>query len=576
LAPVLALSAWFLAAAVVPVAAAWAAAAPPAAHALRQDARAGQPAVKIDGAALLRHVQALASDEFEGRAPGSRGETVTLNYLQDVFKKSGIAPGMPDGGYLQNVPMLYMQSTPTLSYAAVGGKSVHLAAPDDVVAWSMRAERKVSVANSELVFVGYGVTAPEFQWDDYKGVDLKGKTLVMLINDPPLPDPKKRNRLDDAMFGGAAVTYYGRWSYKFAMAARLGAAGALIVHETKPAGYPFEVVRNSFGRGNYGIKAKGDTPGLPPVPGWLKLERARELFKAGGHDFEALKKAALSRDFKPVPLGVTANIAVANAWGDMTSHNVVGRIEGTDPKLKDEAVVYTAHWDHFGIDDSLPGPRSRQIFHGALDNASGVAALLEIARAYKALPAAQAPKRTVLFVLTTGEERGLLGAQFYTRHPVVPMAKTVLSINLDGMNVWGRTRDVVLAGHGKSAADELVIAAAKSQGRVVKPEAHAESGLYYRGDQFEFARAGVPVIFTQGGMDYIGKPPGHAAKLAQYTARDYHTVNDIVQPDWDMAGAAQDAELLFLAGYRAAQDAAGPQWKAGAEFKSIRETPSGK
>lgn len=555
-----------------------AAPAPPAAHALRQDARADQPAVKIDGAAILKHVQALASDEFEGRAPASRGETVTLNYLQDVFRKTGIAPAMPDGGYLQNVPMLYMQSAPTLSYAAVGGKSVNLAYPDDVVAWSMRAERKVSVANSELVFVGYGVTAPEYQWDDYKGADLKGKTLVMLINDPPLPDPKKKSQLDGAMFGGAAMTYYGRWSYKFAMAAKLGAAGALIVHETKAAGYPFDVVRNSYGRGNYGIKFKGDTPGLPPVPGWLKLERARELFKAGGHDFDALKKAALSRDFKPVPLGVMANIAVTNAWGDMASHNVVGKIEGADPALKHEAVVYTAHWDHFGIDDTLPGPRSKQIFHGALDNATGVAALLEIARAYKALPPAQAPKRTVLFVLTTGEERGLLGAQFYTRHPVVPMAKTVLAINLDGMNVWGKTRDVILSGHGKSAADELVMAAAKSQGRVVKPEAHAESGMFYRGDQFEFARAGVPVIFTQGGVDYIGKPPGHAGKPAQYTARDYHTVNDVVQPDWDMAGAAQDAELLFQAGYRAAQQAGAVQWKAGAEFRAVREAtaPGGK
>ncbi|MTW02666.1 M28 family peptidase [Pseudoduganella ginsengisoli] len=552
------------------------AAAPPVAHTLRAEQRpeshSGQPAVKIDGAAMLRHVQALASDEFEGRAPGSRGETVTVNYLQEVFKKAGIAPAMPDGGYLQNVPMMYMQSTPALSYAAVGGKSVALAYPEDFIAWSMRAERKVSVANSELVFVGYGVTAPEFQWDDYKGADLKGKTLVMLINDPPLPDPKKKNKLDDAIFGGAAMTYYGRWTYKFAMAAKLGAAGALIVHETKAAGYPYDVVRNSFGRGNYGIKVKGDTPGLPPVPGWLSLARARDMFKAGGHDFDTLKKAALSRDFKPVPLGVTVNMAVANAWGDMASHNVVGKIDGADPKLKDEAVVYTAHWDHFGIDDTLPGPRSKQIFHGALDNATGVAALLEIARTYKALPPAQAPKRTVLFVLTTGEERGLLGAQFYTRHPVLPLAKTVVTINLDGMNVWGKTRDVILSGHGKSAADELVMAAAKAQGRVVKPEVHAESGMFYRGDQFEFARSGVPVIFTQGGVDYVGKAPNQAAKLAQYTARDYHTVNDTVQPDWDMAGAAQDAELLFQAGYRAAQDAAGPQWKAWAEFKSVRET----
>jgi Zn-dependent M28 family amino/carboxypeptidase len=544
-------------------------AAPPVAH--TAPARA-EPQVKIDGAAMLRHIQALSSDDFEGRAPGTRGETVTLAYLQDALKKIGVAPALPDAGYLQSVPMIYIQSTPTLSYTVAGGKPVTLAYPNDYVAWSMRAERKVAVSNSEMVFVGYGVVAPEYQWDDYKGVDVRGKTLVMLINDPPLPDPKKHGKLDGSQFGGAATTYYGRWAYKFEMAAKLGAAGALIVHETKPAGYPYDVVRNSFGRGNYGIKTKGDTPGYPPVPGWLALEPARALFKAGGHDFDALKKAALSRDFKPVPLGITADITVANAWGDMASHNVVAKIEGADPKLKEEAVVYTAHWDHFGVDDTLPGPRTRQIFHGALDNASGVAALLEIARAYKALPPAQAPKRTVLFLLTTGEERGSMGAQYYTRHPVLPLAKTVLDINLDSMNVWGRTRDVVLSGHGKSAADDLLAAAARQQGRVVKPEAHAESGMFYRGDQFEFARGGVPVNYTQGGVDYIGKPPGYAAaKLGQYTANDYHTVRDVVQPDWDMAGAAQDAELLFLAGYRAAQDSAPPQWKTGAEFKAIRE-----
>lgn len=557
---------------------------PAGSHTASAPAGAALPAPKIDGVALLKHIQALASDEFEGRAPGTKGETVTLAYLHDAFKKIGLQAVGPDGGYLQKVPMMYLQSTPVVSYTAHGtatagtppGKpaatATALAYPDDVVAWSMRAERKVSVANSELVFVGYGVTAPEFQWDDYKGMDLRGKTLVMLINDPPLPDPKKRGMLDPAQFGGAAMTYYGHWNYKFEMAAKLGAAGALIVHETRPAAYPYDVVRSSFGRGHYGLKTKNDSSGMPPLAGWLQLAHARDLFRAGGNDFDALKKAALSRDFKPVPLGVTAQATVTNAWNEMASHNVVAKIEGSDPKLKEEAILYSAHWDHFGIDETLPGPRSKQIFHGALDNASGVAALLEVARAYKALPPALAPKRSILFVLTTGEERGLLGAQFYTRHPVMPLAKTVLNINLDGMNLWGKTRDIALSGHGKSTADDLVAAVARQQGRIVKPEAHPELGAFFRGDQFTFARAGIPVIYTRGGVDFIGKPPGYAAsKLDTYTAQEYHTVNDVVQPGWDVSGAVQDAELLFLAGYRAAQDTTTPQWKAGAEYKAARD-----
>ncbi|SFV13559.1 M20/M25/M40 family metallo-hydrolase [Pseudoduganella namucuonensis] len=529
---------------------------------------------QIDGANVLKHITALASDEFEGRAPGTRGETLTIAYLQDEFRKLGLLPGNPDGTFLQTVPLLHLQSVPAVGYT-VAGKATPLAFPDDVVAWSMRADKRVAVANSELVFVGYGVAAPEFKWDDYKGVDLRGKTLVMLINDPPLPDPKRRGQLDAAAFGGAAMTWYGRWAYKFDIAARLGAAGALIVHETKPAGYPWDVVRNSWARSNYGVKHKGDTPGYPAVNGWLRLESAKALFKAGGHDFDALKKAALSRDFKPVPLGALANITVANGWNETASHNVVAKIEGSDPGLKDEYVVYTAHWDHFGIDESLPGPRGRQIFHGAVDNASGVAALLEIARAYKALP--KAPRRSVLFLLTTAEERGLLGAQYYVRHPLYPLAKTVLNINVDGLNLWGRTRDVELAGHGKSTADALVEAAAKRQGRVARPEGNPEAGAFYRSDQFEFARAGVPVVYMLAGRDYIGKPQGYGAgRQDQYTAQHYHTVNDVVQPGWDMAGAAQDIALLYQAGYQAAQDAAAPRWLPGAEFKGVREAPPAK
>ncbi|OEZ56314.1 M20/M25/M40 family metallo-hydrolase [Duganella sp. HH105] len=538
-------------------------------HAHAAPPKTGKPAeaamAGIDGERLLEHITMLASDEFEGRAPGTRGETVTLDYLQQQFKKLGLEPGNPDGTYLQAVPLVAISSHPTLSYVK-DGQAKQLTFGDDYVAWTARTEKKVEIANSELVFVGYGVQAPEFQWDDYKGVDLKGKTLVMLINDPQLADPKRPKQLDPAMFGGSAITRYGRWNYKFEMAAKLGAAGALIVHETKPATYPYEVVRNSWGRENFAIKSKTPDPAFPAIPGWLQGDRARELFKAAGQDFDALKQQALQRNFHPVPLGVKLNVTALNAWREVASHNVVAKIPGSDPLLKNEVVVYTAHWDHFGIDESLPGPRTQQIFHGAMDNATGVAALLEIARAYKALPVA--PKRTIVFVLTTAEERGLLGAQYYARNPLYPLSKTLLNINVDGLNMWGRTRDVELSGMGKSSADDIVAGIARSQGRSVRPDSNADYGSFYRGDQFEFARGGVPVVYLRSSSNFIGKAAGYGReKLLNYSAHQYHTVNDTVQAKWDTSGAVEDIELLFKTGYQTAQGKDRPQWKDNAEFK---------
>jgi Zn-dependent M28 family amino/carboxypeptidase len=524
---------------------------------------------KVDADGVLEHITVLSSDEFEGRAPGTPGEAVTVDYLLQQFKKLGLEPGNPDGTYVQQVPLVGVSSHPVLSYTA-GGRNVPLTFLDDYVAWTARTEKKISIADSELVFVGYGVTAPEFNWDDYKGMDLRGKTLVMLINDPPLPDPKHPKQLDPAMFGGKAMTYYGRWTYKFEMAARLGAAAALIVHETKPASYPFDVVRNSWGRENFAIDSQGPNPDFPAVPGWLQLDKAKEIFKAGGQDFDALKKAALSRDFKPVPLGVTLTVEQQNSWRNVASRNVVARIPGSDPQLKGETILYSAHWDHFGIDDTLPGPRSQQIFHGALDNASGVAALLAVAKAYKALPVA--PKRSIVFLLTTAEERGLLGAQYYARHPLYPLNKTLLDINMDGLNVFGRTRDVELSGLGKSTADDIVAAVAQTQGRSVRADSNPEFGSFYRGDQFEFAKVGVPVVYVRPGSDFIGKPRNYARdKVQAYVAHDYHKVSDVVQPGWDMDGALEDIALIFQVGYQVAQGSSYPQWKAGAEFKAIRD-----
>jgi Zn-dependent M28 family amino/carboxypeptidase len=514
-------------------------------------ALAAQP--KLDGAALLEQIGTLASDAFEGRAPGTRGEALTLDYLQQQFKQLGLEPGNPDGTYLQAVPLVGISSHPTLSYSK-DGVATPLKFGDDYIAWTARAEQQLEVADSELVFVGYGVQAPEFQWDDYKGANLKGKTLVMLINDPPLPDPKRPKQLDAKVFGGNAVSWYGRWNYKLEIAARRGAAGVLIVHETRAAGYPYEMVVNSWGRENFALR-DNTPPYQPPVAGWLQQERAGALFKAAGLDFAQLKQQALSRDFRPLPLDLKLHVAMVNAVRDLPSHNVVARIPGADPLLKDEVVVYTAHWDHFGIDETLPGPRTQQIFHGAVDNASGVAALLQIAKAYKALPAP--PKRSIVFVATTAQERGLLGAQYYVRHPLYPISKTVLNINIDGMNLWGRTRDVELSGMGKSTADELVKAAAAAQGRVLKPDSNISYGSYYRGDQLEFARAGVPTIYLRSSSN----------KQLYYTAHHFHTVHDIVQPTWNTAGALEDISLLFQAGYQAAQAREAPKWKQGAEFQ---------
>ncbi len=519
----------------------------------------------ISSPGLLSHIDVLASDAFEGRAPGGKGEALTVDYLTRQFRQLGLAPGNPDGTYVQHVPMMGSRTTATLAFE-VKGKSIPLRPLDDFVAFSALAKPSVAVDRSQLVFVGYGVTAPEYRWDDYKGVDVRGKTIVMLINDPPIPDPADPAQLDPAMFGGSAMTYYGRWTYKYEMAARLGAAAAIIVHETKPAAYPYEVVRNSWSRENFFIRSDGVNPAFPPVPSWITTDRAKELFAAAGMDFQAEKAKALSRDFKPVAMPASASFVVKNALRNLDSDNVVARIEGSDPMLKNEVVIYSAHWDHLGIDTSLPGGRTRQIYHGALDNASGVATLLEIAKAYKALPVA--PKRTIVFLATTSEEQGLLGAQYYARHPLYPIAKTLVDINIDGINPYGRTSDVAITGAGKSSVDDIVTAVAARQNRRVVPEQFPEHGGFYRADQFEFAKAGIPGIYAKSASSFIGKPAGYGVERSkEYVDHAYHKVDDVVRADWDLSGAVEDARLLFEAGLTIAQGTSYPVWRKTAEFQ---------
>jgi Zn-dependent M28 family amino/carboxypeptidase len=526
-------------------------------------AKAAIESIKSDE--LLSHIKTLASDEFEGRAPGTKGEELTVNYLTEQFKKLGLKPGNPDGSYIQNVPLAGFTPQSSMSYK-IGGKQMAFEHATDYIARSLRYTPQAIVENSDVVFVGYGVVAPEYDWDDYKGVDVKGKTIVFLINDPAIPDPNDPNKLDDKLFKGRAMTYYGRWTYKFETASEKGAAAAIIVHETGPAGYPFAALA-SWSQESFDIRTPDKNMNRVAVESWITDVKAKELFAAAGQNFDALKKAALSRDFKPVPLNAKANITIKTALREVDSRNVVARLEGSDPQLKNEYVVYTAHWDHMGRDEKLKGD---QIFNGALDNASGTSALLEIAEAYTKLPTP--PRRSVLFLAVTAEEKGLLGAKYYAANPLYPLQNTLANINMDVLNQWGRTRDMSVIGYGNSTLDDLLSASAATQGRVIKPDASPEKGFFYRSDHFEFAKQGVPALSADSGMDFIGKPEGYGMKKREeFTTNDYHKVSDEVKPDWDLSGAVEDLQLLFQVGYNVANAQQWPEWKPGTEFKAKRE-----
>ena len=535
-------------------------------------ARAADPAVTpgaIRADDLLGHVRVLASDEFEGRAPGSKGEDLSVKYLSEQFQALGLKPGNPDGTYVQEVPLAGIRSFPSLRFAVAGKEPMApLTYPGDFVASSERLLPEVKVDNSEVVFVGYGVVAPEFGWDDYKDVDVRGKTILMLINDPPVPDPADPSRLDDKVFRGKAMTYYGRWSYKYEIAAAKGAAAAVIVHETGPAAYPYSVVEMSWARENFVLDTPEKGMGAVPVRSWVTDTVARRLCADAGKSFDELKAAAVRRDFRPVALpGATANFEVKQRVRPFKSRNVVARLDGTDPKLKDEWVIYSAHWDHLGKHPELGGDN---IFNGALDNATGCAELLALAKAHAARPAP--PRRSLLFIGTTAEEAGLLGAKFYAEHPLYPLAKTLADINMDGANIIGRTHDLQDISSGQTTLSDQLGAAAARQGREVRPDAESEKGYFYRADQFEFAKVGVPSLYTGSGVEVLGQPPGYGqAKKDDYTAHRYHQPSDELTPDWDLNGAAEDARLLLEVGLEVANGDKFPEWKPGTEFKAKRD-----
>jgi Zn-dependent M28 family amino/carboxypeptidase len=537
------------------------------------DTTATSPAVTaaahvIDTASLLQHIKDLAADSMEGRAPGTPGEEKAVAYLTGQFQKLGLKPGNPDGSYIQKVDLIGYKAHPTASFTA-RGKTVSLHYPDDYIANSRHNRDSTKIGNSDVVFVGYGVVAPEYGWDDYKGVDVKDKTILMLINDPAVPAPNATpgdtTALDTAMFKGKAMTYYGRWTYKYEIASEKGASAAMIIHETGPAGYPYEVVRSSNSAEQFDVPS-ADAEKRVPVEGWIRLEKAKELLRDAGLNFDSLKAAAKTKDFKPVALDAKANFNIKIDHREIQSKNVVAKLEGGDKK--DEYVIYTAHWDHLGKDTTLKGD---QIFNGAADNASGCSALLDIAQAYTKLPTP--PRRSILFLSVTAEEKGLVGSKYYAEHPLYPLNKTAADINMDGINQWGRTNDFTVIGLGNSTLDDDLTRILKADGRVVRSDPEPEKGFYYRSDHFEFAKEGVPALDTDAGTDFIGKPNGYGMrKRDEYTSRDYHKPSDEVKKDWDLSGGVQDVRTLFRVGYVIAQQDSLPQWKPGTEFKAKRDS----
>ena len=512
------------------------------------------PPPAFDEARLRLVIQTLSSDAYGGRAPGSASESLTTDYIATKFKQYGLA-GADHGAFLQEVPMLQITADPKVTLAiASGAAALTLAYGDDMVISTARPEPLVSLKGSPLVFAGYGVVAPEYGWDDYAGLDVKGKTVVVLVNDPGHADP--------ALFDGKAMTYYGRWTYKYEEAARHGAAGILIVHDTEPAGYPWEVVRSSW---------TGPLEELPPgkayrtaIQGWLTHDAAERLFAAAGLKLDGLTQAAAKHGFKAIPLKLSLNVTLHNQVKSIISHNVVGLVRGA--KHPDDVVVYSAHWDHLGQRVGTDG--KPEIYHGAADNASGIAGLLEIAR----VTAQAKPERSVLFLATTSEEQGLLGAEYYTAHPLFPLKHTVADLNMDVLDTFGKTRDETVRGKFMSGVDEVFIAQARDMGLAVEQDAQPEKGMYFRADHFEFAKVGVPAMSIALGTDYADHPAGWGLDQQRaYTSTRYHKPADVYSADWDLTGMLQQVELMYLTGRKLADSSDWPAWRPGMQFEAARK-----
>ena len=509
---------------------------------------------------MKKEIAVLAADEFKGRKPFTEGETKTIAYLQEQFKTIGVEPGNGNS-YLQEVPMVNIKATaaPSMSVTAPKG-NFSLKAFDDYVIWTDKTDPNVTLDNAELVFAGYGVVAPENNWNDYEGLDVKGKVVMVMVNDPGFWAG------DTTLFKGKTMTYYGRWTYKFEEAARQGAKGCLIIHNTAAASYPFSVQQNNFNTSRLQLDNRGKDIKNCDVIGWIPEAVANRLFTAAGFDSTLLVKAN-QREFKAVPLNVKVSTTMKVETTYDKSYNVIGKITGS--KNPDEVIIYTAHWDHLGV--GTPNAEGDSIYNGALDNATGTAGLLELARAFKNLKTK--PGRTIVLLAVTSEEQGLQGSAYYAQNPVYPINKTLANINVDGLNRFTATKDMVVVGEGQSELEDYLKQELEKNGGYISYETHPEAGFYYRSDHFNFAKAGVPALFIETGVDVVGKGKEYGEKIQkEYNDKDYHQPSDEFDPaTWTLEGAIHELKILFNVGKRIANQDEWPKWKSGSEFKAIRD-----
>ena len=520
-----------------------------------------QAAKEITKEELMEHITVLASDAFQGRGTGTEGEQMSVDYLVNALQELGAEPGVGDSSFVQSFPLLgqitYDHSMKVRS-GVVGSSLMDMTFYDDFVAWPSNQGLNIDVKNAEMVYVGYGIQAPEYDWDDYKDVDVSGKIVIIKNNDP---------EYDDELFGGRARLYYGRYTYKYEKAKEMGAIGAIIIHTTPTAGYGWSVVSNSWSRERFYVKAPADAPASPSLfNGWITYDRADELFKAAGQDVQALLDAADNPEFVPVALeGLRMSVGLRSTYREIFAQNVVATIPGSDAELKDEHLVLTAHFDHLGVTQPIDGDA---INNGAKDNAAGVSAVLEMMESFKGIQSEI--RRSVTAVIVSAEEVGLLGSEFWAQNPTIPPAKVTANINLDGMNVYGPTNDLVIIGLGRNSMADLVVQEAGMAGRPVYPDPAPENGIFYRSDHFNMAKVGIPAIFPNPGREFLGKPEGYLELIDSLSAANYHSVNDEVNEYWDLSGAEQDTRIFFKAAVKALNSDALQIWTPGDEFEATR------
>lgn len=517
--------------------------------------------------AIRAHIKFLADDLLEGRAPGTRGGELAAKYIAAQFEAMGLQPAGVNGSYFQPVRLVGVKADPSTKLIVRGdGREASFNFGDEYVA-STGAQTEAVSLKSELVFVGYGIDAPEYRWNDYKGdpADFRGKILVIMVNDPPA------TQAEPDLFGGRALTYYGRWTYKYEEAARRGAAGAILIHTDESAGYPWSVVRTSNGSWRYDLaREPSDTTPYLKLRAWMTNDAAKRLFQLAGLDLDELRRQAASRDFKPVKLNLQAEIDLRSELKRVEAPNVIGMLPGRDAQLRNEYVMYTAHWDHLGVGE--PDARGDAIYNGAVDNATGVAAVLAIADALSRLPESERPRRSILFLMTTAEEQGLLGAEWFARYPTVPIEKIAADINLDALNVLGVTRDFVALGANRSTLQQVVEAVARDRGLKVSSDPRPEQGSFFRSDHFPLAKVGVPAISLESGEDFVGRPAGWGQQqFNEYNTKHYHQPSDEYSDTWDLRGTVQEAEIALDIGLRVANSNEMPRYNPNDEFAKARK-----